>query len=263
MELHLDQKVALVCASSAGIGKAIAQGLAAEGVHVSLFARTHSDIEATAHEIEKTARGRVIYQAGDLSNTEDIERIVKNTERILGPIDILINNQGGPAAGTLPQVTNEQLESAMNVNIRAVFQLTSLCLPSMKERGFGRIINVLSTSAKEPLPNMLLSNTVRPAILGFAKTLATEYAAFGITINSLLPSAVLTQRAYSLLEKKAQQEKRSFDDALASAAQSLPIKRIASPEEFAELAVFLCSPRASYITGGAISVDGGATHGLF
>jgi len=263
MELRLNQKVALVCASSAGIGKAIACGLAAEGVHVSIFSRTKEAVESTAKEIGKTATGRVIHQVCDLSNPQDIKRVVEYTQRELGPIDILINNQGGPEAGTLPDITDAQLESALAVNIRAVFQLTKLCLPSMKKRGFGRVINILSTSAKEPLPNMLLSNTVRPAILGFAKSLAKEYASFGVTINSILPHAVLTERAYSLLEERARQEKKDFDTTLANAAKSIPIGRLASPEECAELAVFLCSPRASYITGAAIPVDGGATHGLF
>jgi 3-oxoacyl-[acyl-carrier protein] reductase len=263
MDLLLNGKVALVCASGAGIGKSIATSLAEEGVHVSIFSRTQNAIEATAKEISAIAKGKVIYNTCNLARPDEISRVYKDTVTQLGPIDILINNQGGPAPGNLDDVSEDQIEDAITTNIRSVFQLTKLCLPSMKKRKFGRIVNILSISAKEPLPGMLLSNTVRPAILGFAKTLATEYAPFGVTINSLLPSAVLTQRALSLIQKQAREKEIDIDVALSNAAASLPIGRLASPEEIAQLAVFLCSPQASYISGTAIPIDAGASHTLF
>ena len=181
----------------------------------------------------------------------------------MGLIDILINNQGGPAAGSIEQLTDKEIDSAIITNLPSVIHITKLCLPAMKQRSFGRIINILSISAKEALPGMLLSNIVRPALLGFSKTIAREYAPFGITVNSLLPSAVLTDRATSLMQKQATEQGVDFDAVLRNAIKSLPIGRMASPEEFAQLAVFLSSPKASYITGTAIAVDGGASHSIF
>mgnify|MGYP001571489854 CR=1 FL=1 len=263
MNLQLEQKVALVCASSAGIGKAIAKGLAEEGVHVSILARTPNTLEAAYAEISKVARGKVMQTVCDVANSKDIAAVCESTQSKLGPIDILINNQGGPAPGSLFDVTNEQLDSAIDTNIKAVFQFTKFCLPGMKQRRCGRVLNVLSISAKEPLPGMLLSNVMRPAILGFAKTLATEYAAAGVTINSLLPSAVMTARATRLMEARAKNEGVDLKTVVANASKGIPIGYIASPEEFAQLAVFLCSPNASYINGAAIAVDGGSNRGLF
>ena len=263
MDLLLRKKVALVCASSAGIGKAIAKGLAEEGTHVSIFSRTDNSIKRAAEDIAKTAQGKVIYNVCDISNFEDVKRIIEDTNKKLGLVDILINNQGGPAAGSIEQLTDKEIDSAIITNLRSVIHITKLCLPAMKQRSFGRIINILSISAKEALPGMLLSNIVRPALLGFSKTIAREYAPFGITVNSLLPSAVLTDRATSLMQKQATEQGVDFDAVLRNAIKSLPIGRMASPEEFAQLAVFLSSPKASYITGTAIAVDGGASHSIF
>ena len=263
MDLLLHQKVALVCASSTGIGKAIAKGLAEEGVHVSIFSRTENSIKQAAEDIAKTARGKVIYHVGDISHSEDVERIIEDTKEKLGTIDILINNQGGPAAGSIEHLTNEEIDSAIETTLRSVIHVTKLCLPEMKRQSFGRIINILSVSAKESLPGMLLSNIMRPALLGFSKTIATEYAPFGITVNSLLPSAVATDRATFLMQKQAKEYGTDLNAVLKNAVKSLPIGRMATPEEFAQLAVFLSSPKASYITGTAIAVDGGASHSIF
>jgi 3-oxoacyl-[acyl-carrier protein] reductase len=266
MNLALERKVALVCASSAGIGRAIAAGLAAEGARVSMFARTRARLEAACSEVQAVARaagGDAICQAGDVGVRADLERIVEETRRQFGAIDILVNNQGGPEPGTLEQISDEHLDAAIGANLRSVFQLSRLCLPEMKTRGFGRVINILSLSAKEPLPGMLLSNMLRPAILGFAKTVAQEYAPFGITVNSLLPAAVQSDRTNILLQRRAAAEGKDFAAVLAQAGKSIPVGHIATPEEFAALAVFLCSPQASYITGTAIPVDGGASRSLY
>jgi 3-oxoacyl-[acyl-carrier protein] reductase len=266
MNLALKGKVALVCASSAGIGRGIALGLASEGARVSMFARTRANVEAVCSEVQRIARaagGDAICHAGDVSVRADLTRIVEETRRQLGAIDILINNQGGPDPGTVEQISDEQFEAAVAANLRSVFHLTRMCLPEMKARGFGRIINVLSLSAKEPLPGMLLSNMLRPAILGFAKSVAQEYAPFGITVNSLLPAAVRSDRTNMLLQRRAAAEGKDFAAILAQAGKSIPVGHIATPAEFAALAVFLCSPQASYVTGTAISVDGGASRSLY
>jgi 3-oxoacyl-[acyl-carrier protein] reductase len=263
VELGLVNKVALISASSAGIGKAIAAGLACEGAHISMFSRRADVIAAAARDISQVAVGSVIHNVGDLRQKGDIDRVVKDTEDRLGPIDILVNNQGGPAAGTLEGLADQDLRAAIETNLEAVLYLTRHCLSSMKARRWGRIVNVLSVSGKEPLPGMLLSNILRPAVLGFAKSIASEYAPFGITVNSLLPSAVLTARAHGFIEARASREGSTLEEALAAAAGAIPAGHIASPEEFAAVAVFLCSPLASYVTGTAIPVDGGVTRSLY
>jgi 3-oxoacyl-[acyl-carrier protein] reductase len=262
MDLALSGKVALVCAASAGIGKAIALGLAREGVSVAIVSRGSEAIAAAAAEIAEHTGADVLALTGDLGVAGDVTAAYDRTVERFGRVDILINNQGGPAPGTILELGEEQLDSAIDTNLRSVYRLVRLCLPGMVERGFGRIVNILSITAKEPPAGMLLSNMMRPAILGLSKTIAVENAATGVTSNSLLPSAVLTQRATTLLERTASTQGISFDEALANLEGSLPIRRMASPEEFARLAVFLCSPEASYITGTAIPVDGASGKGI-
>lgn len=262
MDLELAGRTALVAAGSAGIGKAIAKGLAAEGAHVCIVARTQRTLEAAAAEIDPV-RSQAIYAVGDLGDAGDVDRAAAYARDRLGPIDILVNNQGGPPPGTFDDATPEQIRATLAVNLASVLQLTRICLPSMRERRWGRILNVLSITAKEPAPGLFLSDLVRPAVLGFSKTVARENAAFGITVNCILPASVLTRRAHDLLEREAQRKGTSLESEMTEAARRLPIGRIATPEEFAQVAVFLCSSRASYVTGTAIPVDGGATHALF
>jgi len=263
MDLGIKSKVALVCASSEGIGKAIAAGLAAEGAHVALFSRDIEKLNLAAQDVKRGAQGRVSVHQGDLAISGDIVRVFEDVVKEHGSIDILINNQGGPDAGSLLSVTDEQVDRAYSVNLKSVLLLTKLCLPQMRERKWGRIINVLSLSGKEPLPNMLLSNIFRPAVLGLAKTVAHENAAFNITVNSILPAAVMTNRTRKLLTAAAESQKIDFETILANSVKNIPIGRIASPEEFVQLALFLCSQNASYVTGSAISVDGGISKSLW
>lgn len=262
MDLGLRGRTALVAAGSEGIGKAIAKGLATEGVRVCVFARTKSTLEAAVAEIS-AAGTEAVYAVGDLGDPSDVARVAADARDRLGPIDILVNNQGGPPPGTFDDATTEQVARALAVNLASVLQLTKTCLPSMRERRFGRILNILSVTAKEPAPGLFLSNLVRPAVLGSAKTIARENAAFGITVNCLLPASVLTRRARDLLTLEAGRKGITLEAAMDDAAARLPVGRIATPEEFAEVAVFLCSPRASYVTGAAIPIDGGASHTLF
>lgn len=264
MNLFLDNKVALVCASSEGIGKAIAMGLSVEGVHIALFSRDAIKLEIAATEIKSVAKGRVTVHVGDLSLPSDIHRIY---EEVLlqhnGMIDILINNQGGPVPGNLFELSETEIDHAYQVNLRSVFLLSKLCLAGMRVNNWGRIINILSISAKEPLPNMLLSNIFRPAALGLSKTLATENAPFNITINSLLPAAVMTNRTKTILVNVAKKQGIDLETLILENEKKIPVGRIAEPEEFSQLALFLCSDKASYITGTAISVDGGVSKSLW
>jgi 3-oxoacyl-[acyl-carrier protein] reductase len=258
----LNNKVALVCASSAGIGRGIATRLAEAGCHVALLGRRAVKLEEAATEISKRSNHRVMPVVCDLSNIDEVEKAYQKVRESLGPVDILINNQGGPPPGEILDISLEQLHLATKTNVVSVFRLCQLCIPEMKERKWGRVINVLSISGKQPLPNMLLSNMLRPTILGLAKSLSNQYAKDGITVNSLLPANVLTDRTTSLLTNKAQSEGRSFEDVVEECAQGVPLKRMTTPEEFGQSAAFLASEEASFLTGLALPVDGGLSQSL-
>jgi 3-oxoacyl-[acyl-carrier protein] reductase len=263
MDLKLSGKSALVCASSAGIGKAIALGLAREGARVALLARDLERLEMAAREIRAVSKAEVITLPCDLANAESIRQAFGSFEKAFGPPNILIHNQGGPPPGGLESVTDEQLNLALETNLKAVFLLNRLAVPSMKARGWGRIVSVLSISAKESLPNMLLSNVLRPAVQGMSKALAVELAPFGITVNTVLPAAVLTKRSLDLMAARAERENKSQDLVRLESAKSIPLGRQASPEEFAETVLFLCGEGASYVTGAAIPIDGAFSKAIF
>ena len=260
MNLNLTGKNALVCASSSGIGKGIAIELLKEGVNVSILGRNEEKLEQTKKELSKL--GVVIATVCDLAKKNNIQNVFDRTITEFGNIDILVNNQGGPSPGNFEDITDDQISDALKINLMSILTLTKLCLPSMKNKKWGRIINILSVSAKESLPNMFLSNTVRPAVLGFSKSIATNYASLGITVNNLLPSAVLSDRTKFFVNKKANDEGISYDESLKQISAGLPIKRIATTEEFAQSVVFLASENASYINGVSICVDGGSTKGI-
>lgn len=263
MNLKLVNKNALICASSAGIGKGIATELAKEGANVSILGRDESKLAKATEEISRVAKGKVMSSQCDLNDFSAIERVYNQTHSTFGAIDILINNQGGPLPGNFEDISLEETQVALNTNLLSVLHITKLCLQDMKQSQFGRIVNILSVSAKEPIPNMFLSNTIRPAVLGFAKSISTNYADQGITVNSLLPNAVLSDRTSYFVNKSAEEQNITFEEALELAGKNLPTKYIATPEEFAKIAVFLCSPIASYINGTSICVDGGASKGLY
>lgn len=263
MNLELKGKNALICASSSGIGKAIAKELALEGVNVSILARDEEKLAKAKKEIEGVSIGRVISTQCDLSVFSDIDKAVNDTVSEFGGIDILINNHGGPSPGNFEDISMEMTEKALQLNLMSVLYATKLCLPFMVKNGWGRIVNILSISAKESLPNMFLSNTIRPAILGFSKSISLNYADHGITVNSLLPSAVLSERTNFFINKSATEKGISYDEALELASQNLPPKRIATAEEFAKSAVYICSSHASYINGTAIAIDGGLTKSIY
>jgi 3-oxoacyl-[acyl-carrier protein] reductase len=264
VDLKLKNKNALVLASSAGIGKAIAAGLYQEGVNVCMASRSDEKLRATHTEIfDKKNHSKLVFKTCDLGKKSDVENIVKFAQAELGSIDILINNQGGPTPGSFSSITEEQVLEAINANLLSVLRATRLCLPEMERKGWGRIINILSISAKEPIPNLFLSNLIRPAILGMAKTIAQEKARAGVTINSLLPSAVLTDRSRLFVETKAKTENKPFDEVLKEVAANIPAGYLASPEEVAAAALFLCGESSTYINGAAIALDGASSKSLF
>ncbi len=263
MELGLKGKNALVCASSGGIGKAIAFALAKEGANVSILGRDAGRLAKAERELKSAVTGKVLATVCDLAKQNDVDNVFYETLKEFGTIDILINNHGGPKPGSFDKISHADTLEAMDICLYSVLNLSSKCLVEMKKNKWGRIVNILSLSAKEPIPNMFLSNLIRPALLGFTKTVALENAAEGITVNSLLPAAVLSDRTSYFVDKGAQEKGISFDEELENISAGLPAKYIATAEEFAQTAVYLCSENASYVNGTAICVDGGISKALF
>jgi 3-oxoacyl-[acyl-carrier protein] reductase len=257
MNLGLDGKVALVAAASKGLGRAIAEELAAEGASVALCARGEAALERARDEIQRTTKADVIAIAGDVSRAADVDRIARETLENFGRIDILVTNAGGPPSGKFESLTPEMWIEAVDLTLMSVINLTRAVIPGMKERKWGRIINVTSIAVKQPVDGLMLSNSLRSAVTGFARTLANEVAPLGITVNNILPGYTRTERVEQLSEATAKREGITAEAAVGKWEAEIPMKRLGEPREFAALAAFLASERASYITGTSISVDGG------
>jgi 3-oxoacyl-[acyl-carrier protein] reductase len=250
MDLGIADRVALVTGASRGMGRGIAAELAREGARVAIASRSRERIDAAAAAIGATA---FVHDSADL---DDAGRLVSNVQDQLGPIDILVCNTGGPPGGPDPLgFRREQWQDAYTTLVLAQMALIEAVLPGMRERGFGRIINVVSTSVREPNSNLMLSNAHRASMITAFKTLARQVAADGVTLNSVLPGQIDTERLIELLG--------SAEAARARAESEVPAKRLGTVEEFAAVATFLCSARASFVTGETIAVDGGLTRSVF
>ena len=245
MDLGISGKVALVTGASQGIGLGIAKELAREGARVAISSRTRERIEAAASEIGARP---YVHDTLDLDSAPDL---FEGVERDLGPVDILVANTGGPAGGDPLEFTREQWEAAHRELVVAPIEMIEAVAPGMRERGFGRILSVSSSAAREPIPTLMLSNSHRPGLLGAFKTLARKLAADGITLNTILPGRIATDRIAHL--------HGSIAEAQEVAREQIPAGRLGTAEEIAAAAAFLCSERAGYITGVWLLVDGGLT----
>lgn len=262
MDLGLRGKVALVAAASKGLGKAAAWELAREGCAVALAARGEEALRAAAREIGADTGAEVLPVRADVARPEEIDALVATVERALGPPAILVNNAGGPPPGTFADVTDEDWARAHELTLMSAVRLSRRVLPAMRAARWGRIINITSLSVKQPMPNLILSNALRVAVVAMAKTLGGQVAGEGITVNNVCPGYMLTDRLRQLAADSAAREGISVDAVLARYAKTTPAGRVGQPEELAALIAFLASERAGYITGSTIAVEGGAYAGL-
>ena len=262
MDLGIGGRVALVTASSRGLGLAVARELAIEGANVVMCARGARALADAAAAVDAAGPGAVQSMTADLSLAEDVQRVAAAAIDRFGGVDILVTNAGGPPPGKFEEHDLEAWRQAVRLNLESVLELTRAVLPGMKERRWGRIVNVTSVAVKEPVDGLILSNSVRAAVTGFARTLANEVAEFGITVNNALPGYTRTDRLVQLAEALSKQRGVTVERVEADWEASIPMRRLGEPEEFAALVAFLASDRASYITGRSITVDGGRTRGL-
>jgi len=256
MNLDLKGKNALVCGSSKGIGKAAAFELAKLGANVTLVSRSADKMAAITKEMARVKGQQHDFLAADFTDTADLRK------KVLGltatkPIHILVNNTGGPPGGPITEAELEEFTKAFTTHLICNHLLAKAVLPGMRKEGYGRIINVISTSVKAPLPGLGVSNTVRGAVGNWAKTLANEVGADGITVNNILPGATNTGRLQEIIEKKASATGKSIEDVTAAMQSSIPLQRFAEPGEIGAAIAFLATPAAGYITGVALAVDGG------
>jgi 3-oxoacyl-[acyl-carrier protein] reductase len=258
VDLGLRGRRALVTASTKGLGRACAEALIAEGVRVCVASRDAAELERVASEI-----GAAAHHAADVARAEDVKRLVAAAVADLGGLDILIVNAGGPPPGNFAETTEDGWERAFHLTLMSAVNLAREALPALRASDQGRIVNITSSSVREPIPNLILSNALRGAVAGMAKTLATEMAPHGVTVNNLAPGRFLTERMRGNDALTAKKAGISLEEQLARSAAAIPTGRFGEPAEFAAACAFLCSRQAAYITGQTLGVDGGLARGVY
>ena len=258
MDLGLNGKTAIVTAASKGMGKACALGLASEGARVVMCARTETDLRSSADEVRAKTGAEVVAMTADVTRADQVRALVARAREVFGGVDVLVANAGGPPRGRFDELSDEQWYGAFEVSLLSVVRLVREVLPSMRQRRWGRIVTIQSTSVKQPIHGLDLSNAVRPGVAGLTKTLAAELGRDNILVNTVCPGRILTDR----LLGAARQAGLSREEDLAKAGDDIPLGRVGTPEEFANVVVFLASEKASYVTGVALQVDGGLVRGL-
>ena len=246
MDLGLRGRTAIVCGASSGMGLATAEALAEEGAQVAMFARRRDVLEREAERIG------ALSVRGDLTNPRDLERLVERTLEAFGGIDILVNNGGGPPRGPALDLDPEAVEAAVELLLLSAIRLTNLCRPHLERSGHGRVINIESSSVREPVDNLVLSNAVRPGVIGWAKTLARELGPTGVTVNTIAPGRIDTERLAEVYPTGPTEQDLA----------KIPMRRLGTPREIGDVVCFLASDQAAYVTGTVVPVDGGLTRSL-
>src|SRR5438445_4060616 len=262
MDLGLKGKIALVAGASQGMGRATALGFAREGAKVAICARGEAALNEAAAMIRKETGGEVLSMVADMAKVEDIQRFVNKSAEHFGRVDIIVNNAGGPPPGEFMKFTDEDWNNAYNLSFMSTMRMTREAVPHMRKVGGGRVINITSYSVKEPIAGLVLSNAVRSAVIGMAKTLSRELATDNILINNVCPGRIDTERAQKLNKARAERLKRPIEEINREMAAEVPLERYGTAEEAADLIVFLGSERASYITGTTIQIDSGLVRGI-
>ncbi len=262
MDLGLEGKVALVMAASKGLGRAVATELAREGARVVISSRDEGALAETAAEIGDETGAEVEPRAADITRAEDIRALFSHATQRFGGLDVLVNNTGGPPAGTFEDFEDEGWQAAFELVLLSLIRAVREALPLMRERGGGRIVNIASSSIRQPIENLILSNTFRAGILGLAKSLSAELAPDGILINTLGPGRISTARSQSMDASQAEAQGVPVEEVRGRFEARIPLGRYGTPEEFARVAAFLASPANSYVTGQGILVDGGMVRAL-
>lgn len=263
MDLGLRGKVAIVAASSKGLGKATAMCLAREGALVTVNGRDAARLAATATEIREATGGDVIEIVSDLAQPAASHDLIEETVRQRGRLDALVCNAGGPPPGTFTSFPDDEpWLDAINLNLMSTLRMSRAAIPYLEAQGGGSITNIVSISVKQPIPNLVLSNTARTAVIGLARSLALEFAGKQIRVNNVCPGSILTDRIRSISEREADRTGEDLDAIIAREGDAIPLGRHGTPEEFGQVVTFFASPAASYVTGATIQVDGGSYKGL-
>ncbi|OUL25091.1 3-oxoacyl-ACP reductase [Nostoc sp. RF31YmG] len=262
MDLQLNGKVALVTAGSKGLGKATARQFAYEGTKVAICARSEL-VDKAAVEIESETGTQVLAVRADVTKPADIERVISTTVEKFGGLDILVTNAGGPPAGTFDDINVAAWEAAINLNLLSAVHLVKSALPYLRQSSAAAILTITSTSTKQPVQNLVLSNSIRLAVIGLTKTLSQELGSDRIRVNSILPGWTYTERVEELINARIAKSGTTKEAEIAAINANIPAGRMGKPEEFANVAVFLCSPAASFVNGVMLQVDGGSNQGIF
>jgi 3-oxoacyl-[acyl-carrier protein] reductase len=262
MDLGLKGKVALVAGASQGMGRATALGFAREGAKVAICARGEAALNEAAEVIRKQTGSEVFAMVADMSKPADIQKFVNGSAERLGRVDVIVNNAGGPPPGEFMKFTDEDWSNAYNLSFMSTMRMTRAAVPHMRKVGGGRVINITSYSVKEPITGLVLSNAVRSAVIGLAKTLSRELAPDNILINNVCPGRIDTDRAQKLNKARADRLGKPLEEINKEMAAEVPLGRYGTPEEAADVIVFLGSDRASYVTGTTIQIDGGLVRGI-
>jgi 3-oxoacyl-[acyl-carrier protein] reductase len=264
MDFGLQGRVAAVAASSQGLGFACALELAREGAAVAICSRDRARVDDAARRIRESVRGAKVHATiADLAQDTDCKRFVDEAAATFGRLDIVVSNSGGPTPGSFDQISLADVRRGVDTTLMSAVALMTAAVPHLRKNGWGRVVNILSITVKQPRPSLLVSNAMRPGILGFAKSISFELAKDNITVNNVAPGYTKTERLDELAEHTSLTQKRSREEVVAEWERTIPAARLGRPEELAAVVAFLCSERASYITGVTIQVDGGQTQSLW